>query len=79
MALTDPPPGQDHDTSPGHDDMPAGNSWRQTAGPTSPGLLGRIARACHRHRWLTLAGCPTCASRTTPRRRSRSGFPASVL
>jgi uncharacterized membrane protein YdfJ with MMPL/SSD domain len=48
MALTDPPSG--------HDDTPAGNIWRQAAGPTTPGLLGRIARACHRHRWLTLAG-----------------------
>ena len=62
MALTDPPSGQDHDTSPGSGDTPAGNSWRQTAGPTSPGLLGRIARACHRHRWLTLAGWAAAAA-----------------
>jgi hypothetical protein len=53
MALTDPPSGQY--TGPGYDDTPAGNIWRQAAGPTTPGLLGRIARACHRHRWLTLA------------------------
>ena len=54
MALTDPPSGQH--TGPGYDDTPAGNIWRQAAGPTTPGLLGRIARACHRHRRLTLAG-----------------------
>jgi hypothetical protein len=54
MTLTDPPSGQD--TGPGHDDTPAGNILRQTAGPATPGLLGRIARACHRQRWLTLAG-----------------------
>ena len=52
MALTDPPPGQD--TGLGYDDMPAGNGWRQPAGAHPTGLLGRIARACHRHRWLTL-------------------------
>ena len=54
MALTDPPSGQH--TGPGYDDTPAGNIWRQAARPTTPGLLGRIARACHRHRRLTLAG-----------------------
>ena len=54
MALTDPPSGLH--SGPGYDDTPAGNIWRQAAGPTTPGLLGRIARACHRHRRLTLAG-----------------------
>jgi RND superfamily putative drug exporter len=54
MALTGTPSGQD--TGPGHDDTPAGNNWRPTAGSATPRLLGRIARACHRHRWLTLAG-----------------------
>ena len=60
MALTDPRSGPDHGPGPGpgsgSGDTPAGNSWRQPAGPTTPGLPGRIARACHRHRWLTLAG-----------------------
>ena len=45
MALTDPPSGLH--TGPGSDDAPAGNIWRQAAGPTTPGLLGRTARACH--------------------------------
>ena len=27
-----------------------------TAPGTRPGLLGRVGRACHRHRWLTLIG-----------------------
>jgi hypothetical protein len=52
MALTDPPSGLH--PGPGYDDTPAGNSWPQAAGPTTPGLLGRIARACYRHRWLRL-------------------------
>src|SRR6266704_780582 len=56
MALTDPRSGQDHDSGPGSGDTPAGSSWRQAAGLTPPGLLGRIAHACHRHRWLTQAG-----------------------
>ena len=30
--------------------------------PTPPGLLGRIARACHEHRWLTLAGWAAVAA-----------------
>ena len=54
MALTDPPSGLH--TGPGYDDTPAGNIWRQAAGPTTPGLLGRIARACYQHRRLTLVG-----------------------
>src|SRR6266571_1670079 len=33
MALTDPPSGQH--TGPGYDDTPAGNIWRQAAGPTT--------------------------------------------
>ncbi len=60
MALTDPPSGLH--TGPGYDDTPAGNIWRQAAGPTPPGLLGRIARACYRHRWLTLAGWAAVAA-----------------
>lgn len=56
MALTDTPSGQDGDAVPGYHDTPAGRSQRRVTGPTTPGLLGRIARACHRHRWLTLAG-----------------------
>lgn len=42
--------------------MPAGNGWRQSAGAHPSGLLGRIARACHRHRWLTLAGWAAVAA-----------------
>src|SRR6266704_6491423 len=62
MALTDPRSGQDHDSGPGSGDTPAGSSWRQAAGLTPPGLLGRIAHACHRHRWLTLAGWAAAAA-----------------
>jgi hypothetical protein len=54
MALTDPPSGLH--AGPGYDDTPGGNSWRQAAELTTPGLPGWIARACYRHRWLTLAG-----------------------
>jgi hypothetical protein len=56
MALTGPPSGQHTDTGPDSGGTPASNSWRQAAGPIMPGLLSRIARACHRRRWLTLAG-----------------------
>ena len=34
MALTDPPSGLH--PGPGYDDTPAGNIWRQAAGPTTP-------------------------------------------
>jgi uncharacterized membrane protein YdfJ with MMPL/SSD domain len=29
-------------------------SWPARAPTTNPGLLGRVGRSCHRHRWLTL-------------------------
>ena len=56
MALTDPPSGRDDDTGPGFGGTPVGDGWREATRPITPGLLGRIPRACHRHRWLTLAG-----------------------
>ena len=62
MTLTDPPSGKDNASHHGHGGTPTGNIWRQAAGPTAPGLLGRIARACHRHRWLTLAGWAAAAA-----------------
>src|ERR1035441_9461237 len=34
----------------------AGSSTLSSQGPSRPGLLGRLGRACFRHRWLTLIG-----------------------
>ncbi len=34
----------------------AGSSTLRSQGPSRPGLLGRLGRACFRHRWLTLIG-----------------------
>ncbi len=33
-----------------------GSSTLSSQGPSRPGLLGRLGRACFRHRWLTLIG-----------------------
>ena len=33
-----------------------GSSTLSSQGPSCPGLLGRLGRACFRHRWLTLIG-----------------------
>jgi hypothetical protein len=62
MTLTGPPSGKDDDTGLGYDDTPAGNMWRQTAGPATPGLPGRVARTCHGHRRLTLSGWAAVAA-----------------